>query len=200
MKFESANPSVVKSIKQRDLLNTWLRLYAREQLLPRIEEYQPARLADELSDLVYYTVDSSQPPPRLTIQSEGTRMSSAYGHTGKGRYLDEYLGARLAPFVMPIYHECVARGLPIYTIANIDDIYGRIVAYERLLLPFSGGHGVTDVIASLKTICEDGGFEIKNLMRGNDAMPTPKLRTIIDRDLFHRAPGRIPAGDVIEFN
>ena len=200
MNFESANPSVVKSIKQRDLLNTWLRLYAREQLLPRIEEYQPARLADELSDLVYYTVDTSQPPPRLTIQSEGTRMSSAYGHTGKGRYLDEYLGARLAPFVMPIYHECVARGLPIYTIANIDDIYGRIVAYERLLLPFSDADHVTHVIASLKTICEDGGFEIKNLMRGNDAMPTPKLRTIIDRDLFHRAPGRIPAGDVIEFN
>jgi hypothetical protein len=200
LKFESANPSVVKSIKQRDLLNTWLRLYAREQLLPRIEEYQPARLADELSDLVYYTVDTSQQPPRLTIQSEGTRMSSAYGHTGKGRYLDEYLGARLAPFVMPIYHECVARGLPIYTIANIDDIYGRIVAYERLLLPFSDAGDVTHVIASLKTICEDGGFEIKNLMRGNDAMPTPKLRTIIDRDLFHRAPGRIPAGDVIEFN
>jgi hypothetical protein len=200
LNFESANPSVVKSIKQRDLLNTWLRLYAREQLLPRIEEYQPARLADELSDLVYYTVDTSQPPPRLTIQSEGTRMSSAYGHTGKGRYLDEYLGARLAPIVMPIYHECVARGLPIYTIANIDDIYGRIVAYERLLLPFSDAGHVTHVIASLKTICEDGGFEIKNLMRGNDAMPTPKLRTIIDRDLFHRAPGRIPAGDVIEFS
>lgn len=200
MEFESANPSVVKSIKQRDLLNTWLRLYAREQLLPRIEEYQPARIADELADLVYYTVDTSQLPPRLTIQSEGTRMSSAYGHTGKGRHLDEYLGARLAPIVMPIYHECVARGLPIYTIANIDDIYGRIVAYERLLLPFSDADHVTHVIASLKTICEDGGFEIRNLMRGNDALPTPKLRTIIDRDLFHRTPGRIPAGDVIEFS
>ena len=59
---------------------------------------------------------------------------------------------------------------------------------------------VTHVIASLKTISEDGGFEIKNLMRGNDALPTPKLRTVIDRDLFHRAPGRIPAGDVIEFS
>ena len=56
------------------------------------------------------------------------------------------------------------------------------------------------MIASLKTICEDGGFEIRNLMRGNDALPTPKLRTVIDRDLFHRAPGRIPAGDVIEFS
>jgi hypothetical protein len=198
--FESANPSVVKSIKQRDLLNTWLRLYAREQLMPRIEEYQPTRLADELADLVYYTVDGAQQPPRLMIQSEGTRMSSAYGNTGKGRHLDEYLGPKLAPIVMPVYHECLKRALPVYTIANIDDIYGRIVAYERLLLPFSEGGQVTHVIASLKTISEDGGFEIKNLMRGNDSMPTPKLRAVIDRDLFHRAPGRIPAGDVIEFS
>jgi len=200
LEFESANPTVVKSIKQRDLLNTWLRLYAREQLMPRIEEYQPARLAEELSDLVYYTVDTALEPPRLTIQSDGTRMSNAYGHTGKGKYLDQYIGARLAPVVMPVYHECLKRALPVYTISNIDDIYGRIVAYERLLLPFSDGGGVTHVIASLKTISEDGGFEIRNLMRGNEALPTAKLRTVIDRDLFHRAPGRIAAGDVIEFS
>ena len=200
MEFDSANPSVVKSIKQRDLLNTWLRLYAREQQLPRVEEYQPERLADELPDLVYYTVDATQLPPRLTIQSHGTRMSTAYGHTGKGRHLDKYLGPRLAPVVMPVYYECVKRALPVYTIANIDDIYGRIVAYERLLLPFSEGGKVSHVIASLKTISEDGGFEIRNLMRGSDALPTPKLRAVIDRDLFHRAPGRIPSGDVIEFS
>jgi hypothetical protein len=199
LEFQSASPSVVKSIKQRDLLNTWLRLYARERLLPRIGEYQPERLTEELPDLVFYTVDSSQQPPRLTIQSDGTRMSNAYGHTGKGKYLDEYVGARLAPIVMPVYHECLKRRLPVYTISNIDDIYGRIVAYERLLLPFSDGGGVTHVIASLKTISEDGGFEIRNLMRGNDTLPTPKLRSVIDRDLFHRAPGRIPAGDLIEF-
>lgn len=199
MDFESANPSVVKSIKQRDLLNTWLRLYSREQKLPRIEEYQPERLADELTDLVYYTVDAAEQPPRLTIQSDGTRISNAYGHTGKGRYLDEYIGPRLAPVVMPVYYKCVAVGLPVYTISNIDDSYGRIVAYERLLLPFAEAGAVNHVIASLKTISEEGGFEIKNLMRGNDALPTPKLRTVIDRDLFHRAPGRIPSGDQIEF-
>lgn len=200
MEFESANPSVVKSIKQRDLLNTWLRLFARERLLPRIEEYQPARIEDELPDLVFYTVDTASWPPRLTIESDGTRMSSAYGHSGKGRLLDEYLGARLAPVVMPVYYECIARRLPVYTIANIDDIYGRIVAYERLLLPFSNGDNVSHLIASLKTISEDGNFEIRNLMRGNDSLPTPKLRAVIDRDLFHRAPGRIPAGDQIEFS
>jgi hypothetical protein len=200
VQFESANPTIVKSIKQRDLLNTWLRLYARERAMPAIDEYQPARIEEELPDLVYFSVDATQDPPRLLIDSDGTRMSSAYGHTGKGRYLEEYLGARLAPIVMPVYYECIARGLPAYTIAHIDDIYGRIVAYERLLLPFSQGHKVTHMIASLKTISEDGGFEIRNLMRGNDALPVPRLRAVIDRDLFHRAPGRIPAGDVIEFS
>jgi hypothetical protein len=199
VEFQSANPTIVKSIKQRDLLNIWLRLYARDQRMPRIEEYQPERLDDELPDLVYYSVEAAQQPPRLMIESDGTRMSSAYGHTGKGRYLDDFLGARLVPVVMPVYHECLSRGLPVYTIAHIDDIYGRIVAYERLLLPFSDGGGVSHMIASLKTISEDGGFEIRNLMRGNDTLPTSKLRCVIDRDLFHRAPGRIPAGDVIEF-
>ena len=67
------------------------------------------------------------------------------------------------------------------------------------MLPFSDGGSVTHIIASLKTISEDGGFEIKNLMRGGDKLPVPKLRAIIDRDLFHRAPGRIPSGDVLEF-
>jgi hypothetical protein len=197
--FQSANPAIVKSIKQRDLLNTWLRLYAPDQRMPRMEEYLPTRLADELPDMVYLTVDTTRAPARLTIESDGSRMSSAYGNTGKGRYLDEYLGARLVPIVMPVYHECIKRALPVYTIANIDDIYGRIVAYERLLLPFSDGGDVTHIVASLKTISEDGSFEIRNLMRGNDTLPTPKLRAVIDRDLFHRAPGRIPAGDVIEF-
>jgi len=36
-------------------------------------------------------------------------------------------------------------------------------------------------------------------MRGNEVLPTPKLRAVIDRELFHRAPGRIEAGDLIEF-
>jgi hypothetical protein len=200
VEFESANPTIIKSIKQRDLLNTWLRLYARERRTPRIGDYQPERLADELPDLVYCAADTVQQPPRILIESDGTRLASAFGNSGKGRYLDDYLGPRLAPIVMPVYYECVARALPVYTVSNIDDVYGRIVAYERMLLPFSEGGNVTHVIASLKTISEDGGFEIRNLMRGNKTLPTSKLRAVIDRDLFHRAPGRIPAGDTIEFS
>jgi hypothetical protein len=198
LNFESANPTVVKSIRQRDLLNTWLRLFAPAQRVPRIGEFQPNRLEDELPDLVFMTVEKAE-PLQLIIDSDGTRMSVAFGYTGKGRYLDEYLGARLAPLVMPIYQQCVTRALPVYTISHVDDACGRIVAYERLLLPFSENGGVTHIIASLKTISDDGSFEIRNLMRGSDTLPTPKLRAVIDRELFHRLPGRIPSADLIEF-
>ena len=200
MDFESANPTVVKSIKQRELLNIWIRLYAREQRTPRLEDYQVERLADELPDLVYFTVEAAHEPPRLTIQSDGTRISTAYGHTGKGKQLEDYLGRRLAASVMPIYHACVRRALPVYTVADVDDIYGRVVAYERLLLPFGAGGTVTALIASLKTISEDGGFEMKNLMRDHEVLPRSKLRAVIDRDLHHRPQGRVLPGDVIEFS
>jgi hypothetical protein len=199
LNFDSANPTVVKSIKQRDLLNTWLRLYAPAQRLPRMGDFQPARIEDELPDLVFMTVENAT-PPRVIIESDGTRMSLAYGHTGRGRYLDEYLGAQLAPIVMPIYFRCIERALPVYTVSQVDDASGRIVNYERLLLPFSDSEGVTHIIASLKTISDDGGFEIRNLMRANDTLPNYKLHSVIDRDLFHRAPGRIAAADLIEFS
>jgi len=196
----SANPTVVKSIKQRELLNSWIRLYAREQRMPRFEDYRPERLDDELPDLVYFIVDAAQEPPRFTIESDGTRILTAYGNTGKGKRLEDYFGARLAAIVMPVYHACVERALPVYTIAHIDDIHGRVVAYERLLMPFGAGGIVTHLIASLKTISEDGGFEMKNLMRDHAALPRPILRAVIDRDLDHRPQGRIIPGDVIEFS
>ena len=201
MEFQSANPTIVKSIKQRDLLNTWLRLYAREQQMPRIEEYQPSRLADELPDLVYYTVDAdaaAAAPDDPERRHADVERLWQHRQGPLSRRISR--GPARADRDAGLLRMHRSARLPVYTISNIDDIYGRIVAYERLLLPFSEGGDVTHVIASLKTISEDGGFEIRNLMRGNDTLPTPKLRAVIDRDLFHRAPGRIPAGDVIEFS
>jgi hypothetical protein len=199
MEFESADPGIVKSIKQRELLNFWLRLYAKHDRLPKFDEYLPEHIADEIEDLVYIAVKDTDDAPGFVIDSDGTRMSSAYGATGKGRNLDEYLGAKLVPVVMPIYLECVKRRLPIFTISQVYDLYGRKVDYERLLMPFSDGKGVNRILASLKTISDDGGFEIRNLMRANDVPPSYKLRSVIDRDLFHKLPGRIVPGDTIEF-
>jgi hypothetical protein len=199
MDFLSAAPAIVKSIKQRELLNYWLRLYAKHERLPAFDTYQPDRLADERDDLVYIVVKGAGDALRFVIDSDGTRMSNAYGTTGKGRYLDEYLGAKLAPAVMPIYQECVRQRLPVFSISQVNDLYGRKVDYERLLMPFSNGAGVDWIIASLKTISDDGGFEIRNLMRANDVQPSYKLRAVINQDLFHKLPGRIAPGDTIEF-
>lgn len=199
MDFESASPAIVKSIKQRELLNFWLRLYARHERLPAFDDYRPERLADEREDMVYIVVEGTSDVPRFFIESDGDRMSIAFGTAGKGRDLEEYMGVKLAPVVMPVYRECVRRRLPVFTISQINDLYGRKVDYERLLMPFSDGAEVTRIIASLKTISDDGGFEIRNLMRANDVPPSYKLRTVIDRDLFHKLPGRIAPGDTIEF-
>lgn len=199
MDFESASPAIVKSIKQRELLNFWLRLYARHERVPAFDDYRPERLADESEDLVYIVVEGSDDTPRFFIESDGDRMTIAFGAAGKGRDLEEYMGQKLAPVVIPIYRECIRRRLPVFTISQINDLYGRKVDYERLLMPFSDGDGVSRIIASLKTICDDGGFEIRNLMRANDVPPSYKLRSVIDRDLFHKVPGRIAPGDTIEF-
>ncbi|MCC8946786.1 hypothetical protein H8A97_17140 [Bradyrhizobium sp. Arg62] len=44
MHFKRANSSVVKSIPQRDFPGTWLRLYARSQTIPQIDELVPGRI------------------------------------------------------------------------------------------------------------------------------------------------------------
>ena len=199
MEFISASPPTVKSIKQRELLNYWLRLYAKHERLPKFDDYRPERLAEERDDLVYIVVEGTDAAPRFFIESDGDRMSIAFGSVGMGRDLEEYLGAKLAPVVVPIYRECVRRRLPMYTISQVNDLYGRKVDYERLAMPFSDGEGVSRILASLKTISDDGGFEIRNLMRANDVLPIDKLLSVIDRDLFHKLPGRIAPGDAIEF-
>lgn len=193
--LESATPSIVKSIKQKDLLNTWLRLYAREQKLPQIAEYSPERMSDELLELALFNVDHSVAPPRLIFERESVRMAAALGHASNGRTLDDYLGPRLGAIVMPVYYACISRALPVYTIFTFEDVHGRKVDYERLLLPFSDGAHVSHVIASHKNISEDGNFEINNLMRV-DSLPVPQLLAVIDRDLVLRPPGRASAQDI----
>lgn len=197
MNFWSARPSVVKAIRQRDLLNTWLRLYARAQTLPTLTDYEPSRLNEERNELIYYDVDSSQLPPGLVIKSEGTRMAAAYGETGKGRQLSEYVGFRLAEIVLPAYHICVARQLPVYTIDELEDTGGHQVEYERLLLPFGDSGMVTQIVASAKTISIDGGFEIRNLMHHSRGMPKALIRAVIDQELLNHLPSlRAPALDL----
>lgn len=186
MLFESAPPSIIRSVKQRDLLNTWLRLRSGFDALPAVAAYHPDRLEDELKDIVYYVVSESELGWRFVIDSTGSRLSHAYGKAGKnnvGTELRDYIGPRMIHLVLPIYEECARRALPTYSISMSNDINGRSVAYERLLMPFSSGGGITHIIASLKTISEDGKFEIIDLLRDPDQLPVYRLRAVVDREL-----------------
>ena len=83
----------------------------------------------------------------------------------RGKYLDEIirraaLRDRLAP-----YQQAVETGRPVYTIHDITDRSGRLVHYERLLLPFSrDGATVDRILASFEFICPDGAFDSRDLM------------------------------------
>lgn len=211
MVFESAVPSIVRSVKQRDLLNTWLRLRNRTDL-PQVAEYLPARLDEEMRELVYYVVRHESDGFHFIIDSNGSTAALAYGtshNNNIGTDLKDYLPANMRPLVLPLYDECARRSLPTYTVSILKDINGRSVVHERLLLPFFKDGNVSHVIASLKSISEDGKFEINNMLRDPDRLPEYSIRAVIDRDLVAaqagreaRHPGRdIPAArvcDIIE--
>ena len=192
MDFVSAEPSIVRSFKQLDFLKNWLRLDAKKKpLAPSLIDFEPDRVEDEKPDLVYYRIGWSSARPRIRINSQGSRLAQAYGKVGRanqGLYLDDYLGPDVAREVLPIYNECIRRVRPVYTVSTIDDVQGRRVMYERLLLPFSDGTLVTDIVASLKTISEDGKFVIKDLLRSTGRAPTPLICAVIERDAKPPSP------------
>ena len=112
MPFESAAPSIIRSIKQRDLLNTWLRLRNGPAGIPQLADYHPARLEDELKDIVYYLVKRDGSRWQFIIDSNGSRLSQAYGTVGTnnvGRDLRDYVGPRMVDLVLPIYEACAER-------------------------------------------------------------------------------------------
>lgn len=199
MRFESLDPSAIRSIRQLDLLNAWLRLPpATGSSAPPAAAYAPDRIADERADLVYYHVEANSGAPRILIASDGSRIAAAYGTAGESRHgqdLADYLGAAAAAHVIPIYHECIRRARPVYTVAEIDDVHGRPVTYERLLLPFSDGADVNRIIASVKAISEEGRFEIRNLLHGPDRTPVFRLMGVIDR--AKRSPSAPRDGDIV---
>jgi hypothetical protein len=198
MHFESCAPSVVRSIRQRDFLNEWLRLRARTQQFPLRDDFNPARIEDEMPELMFYNVETVDGIHYYRVVHEGSRLKDSYGITGIGRVLQETIDPAVWFYLEPIYQTCIERCLPIYTIFNVEDVEGRSVDYERLLLPFGENGAVKNIVASLKSISPEGHFVNKDLMRPTNHDPKYTLRAIIDRDLSHRPPLRPSNDDIVE--
>jgi hypothetical protein len=192
MPSTSSGPSIVKSVRQRQLLNAWLRLSARHGGLPRVADFEIDRIQEEKQDMIFCAVTYDAAIPRYVITYDGLRIVEAFGETGVGRRLEDVIGPERAAATLPIYNECVTRGRPSYSIRRLVDIRGREVDYERLLLPFGNNGCVVDtIIGSLKTISADGSFEQKRLMRAETAPVSHAIQAIIDQGDAPRAPGAI---------
>jgi hypothetical protein len=131
MQFESANPSVVRSIKQRDLLNAWLRTRSKYRALPVRADYRPDRIADELAEMMGFDVEGGGDNARFLITQEGSRLTATYGNEHiapdkrTNRYLDDAIGPARYARVVPSYQACVTRKRPTYSISMVQDPDGR---------------------------------------------------------------------------
>lgn len=205
MEFQSTNPSVVRAIKQRVLLNAWMRAQRRPDALPVVADFSPDGLADELADMMAFDVRGTGEHARFFITQEGSRLTAAYGseHLDPAarinRYLDASVDAVVYARVLPCYMTCITRKRPTYSIATVKDQDGKEVSFERLLLPFGGGAVVENIIGSYKAISIEGGFRVENLMGLRaDTRPVRLLNAVIDQELARRPPGVRVADDIVE--
>ena len=203
MEFDSANPSVVKSIRQRVLLNAWLRARPQPHALPSVDDFQSDTTGEELPDMMSFSVEGEGESVRFLITHEGTRLTAAYGNDHvdpakrTNRYLDDAIGPERYARVLPCYRACLLQKRPAYSISTVLDADGKDVSYERLLLPFGRGDRVKQIIGSYKAISIEGGFKIKGLMGVTPkAVPAIQIRAVIDRDFV--PVNRRSADDVVE--
>jgi hypothetical protein len=185
MQFESASPSVVRSVKH----------------------YRPERIADELADMMGYSVIGAGEHVRFLITQEGSRLSATYGNEHidpdkrTNRYLDDAIGPLRYGRVVPSYRACLACRRPTYSVSMVQDADGKDVSYERLLLPFGSADSVEQIVGSYKAISIEGGFKIKDLM-GISSKPVPVsvVNAVIDQNIAVNASRHAAADDLVELD
>ncbi len=204
MHFASADPSIVKSIRQRELLNNWLRALRKPRALPLLLDFKPDRInADELADMMGFNVEGDGETARYVITHEGSRLTATYGNDHvdpakrTNRYLDDAIGPDRYDRVVPSYRACIELKRPTYSISMVRDPDGKDVSYERLLLPFGSGDQVEQIVGSYKAISIDGGFKVNNLMGIRPhSLPVVAINAVIDQDIARRPIAL--ADDIVE--
>ena len=180
VRLQSAAPSIVRSVRQREILNSWIRLQSARGFAPGYDDFSAPHIDEEKPDLMDFRVVLNQGQPRFKILQQGSNVAKSFGVFGKGRFLDAVLGTSFTEISQMLYRECVFRGKPAYSISNVQDREGRPVDYERLLLPFCDGARIDRVLASLKPISTDGAFELSGLMAQNPLSRKYVVYAIID--------------------
>jgi hypothetical protein len=207
MEFASANPSVARSVKQRVLLNAWLRARAapRQRVLPSIRDYHPDRVADEMPDMGFDVTGRGE-EARFLITQEGARLAVTYGNAHiepakrTNRYLDDAIDPTRYAWVQSCYQTCLTRKRPTYSVSMVEDADGKEVCFERLL-PFGNADAVEQIVDSYKAISIEGSFKINNLMAAKPKTPPVSvLKAVIDLDFVRTPVARDISDDIIEID
>lgn len=181
MQFVVARPDVVRAINQRWLLKFWMR-HRGTNALPQwqaVEAEAFARMSDNLSFLDVVGTGSGL---GFQIRFHGARIGQVYGSADcRGKQLDAVIPASRHKEGLAPYVHAVAAGSPVYTIHDVTDRSGRVVHYERLLLPFArNGKTIDRILASFEFVCLDGSFDGDALMQRSDAPPALRLSARIE--------------------
>jgi hypothetical protein len=181
MQYAKARPDVVRAINQRWLLKFWKRSRPAHGIPSwrAVETEDLSRLTDGLS---FLDVAGSGDAARFRIDFHGATVGKVYGSPDcRGRYIDDVFPgvahvAGLAPYRMAL-----KTAQPVYTIHDLTDKNGRVINFERLLLPFADdGKTVDRIMASFEFICEDGAFHSEALLMAQPSPPPLRLCATIE--------------------
>jgi hypothetical protein len=180
MQFAGARPDIVRAINQRWLIKFWTR-HLDGHRVPRWQAIEAEDLSRISANLSFLDVITDSGGLRFQIRFHGAMVGQVFGAPDcRGKFLygsvpEPTRAEKLAP-----YRHAVTDGWPVYTIHDITDREGRLVHYERLILPFSrDGSAVDRILTSFEFICEDGAFTSAQLMAASATAPALRLSATI---------------------
>ena len=180
MQFTTERPDAVRAINQRWLLKFWTQ-NRNTQSVPQWQSVKPDNLSRISTSLSFLDVIGHNGTERYKIRFHGATIAKVYGATDcRGRFLDEIIPQARYEEARAPYHQATRSGRPVYTIHDVTDRNGRVIKYERLLLPFaSDGAAVDRLLASFEFICLDGTFDSHELMKTQAGPPALRLSATI---------------------
>jgi hypothetical protein len=171
MPFQTADVSIVRSIRQVSLVRDWQRSRGTKAL-PDLADFTPNERAGDAADILINEVTRQDSKFSYVCRSAGERVAQIFGLDMVSRRLEDCLDAAMAKAARPIWDVCATRKLPVYSILPLADRSGRPVTIEQLFLPYSRGSGETDsMLAVLHAWSTEGRFAIEGLLRGLPKVP-----------------------------
>ena len=91
MNFAAAQPSIVRDMRQRALVNNWLQLNETRSP-PTVEAFHAERFQSKDEAFGFYeVVRQADGSVRFRIAHESQFIARAFGSTGRGEFIDEYV-------------------------------------------------------------------------------------------------------------